>query len=650
MRNMVARALPLLIAIALATSSLLAAYWSGLHGPFLHDDEANILGNDLVQVQSLSPRALLRAAGSGLTGGLGRPVSMLTFALNYGASGGSPFAFKLTNLLIHALNAVLVAGLLFQLLRGSPVFRVKEPRHAGLLALGGALIWALLPMQVSTVLYVVQRMTLLAGTFSLLALLSYVRGRLRQEEGLAGAHWIALCFVVWMPLSVLSKENGIMTLAYLWCVEWFALRQPDGDALPSRAAMFRYALTVCGAVCAAYLLYMWLQHNSDSLLTRGFTLTERVLTEGRILWWYFAQTLWPRIDDMALVHDTWALSRSLWQPPVTSVAWAAWVLAAGASFALRSRWPAFGIGVLWYLLGHALEAGPMGLELVYEHRNYVPSLGVVMLVVLSVRSGASLQAPPVKFALGAAFVCTIGLLARQTYQRADDWSSVWRWTSTHVKNHPDSYFAAVSGASLYAQLAHDSTEPQKATELRVKSGQMYTTALKLRPTEVQPLLGYIRLRIESRQYDNDALYDQVARMVAQPPMTINTFNSLFGFLECAARGTCPLPEGKLQKIVEAALSNPGCRPNFRANLLMQAGQYYGEVLKDPPQAVRSLRRAVSAAPGSAQSWLILAHWLDVSGDRDGALQALHELETQDRIGRYAQVAQLLHQKLDATQP
>ena len=160
-----------------------AIYWPGLSGGFFFDDSVNILEQAGVQLKSISTESLLRVWESGIAGPLGRPVSMLSFAANYYFSEFDPFWFKLTNLLIHYVNGVLVYFLALLMLRaavpsGNALIGVR------LVALVVAALWAFNPIQLTSVLYVVQRMTSLSSMFVLMALILHVWARQQNEAGL----------------------------------------------------------------------------------------------------------------------------------------------------------------------------------------------------------------------------------------------------------------------------------------------------------------------------------------------------------------------------------------------------------------------------------------------------------------------------------
>ena len=102
-------------------------------------------------------------------------------------------------------------------------------------------LWIVHPIQVSTVLYVVQRMTLLASLFVLLGIVGYLFGRQLHTEG-AKATGILLMTVsplVGAVLGLLSKENGVLLYAYLGVIELFLLHKLIADGPDKRLA--RYA-------------------------------------------------------------------------------------------------------------------------------------------------------------------------------------------------------------------------------------------------------------------------------------------------------------------------------------------------------------------------------------------------------------------------
>ncbi|WP_146906938.1 hypothetical protein [Arenimonas daejeonensis] len=152
--------------------------------------------------------------------GIGRPLPMLSFALDYAFWGGNPLGYKISGLAVHLVNALLVFVLLQRILSLLPGAVVERDRiMAGLIAAA----WATHPLQVSTVLYVVQRMETLSLLFVLLALLFYLAGRTRQAEGRRGWPLLAICPPL-VALGLACKETAALFPVYALALELTILR------------------------------------------------------------------------------------------------------------------------------------------------------------------------------------------------------------------------------------------------------------------------------------------------------------------------------------------------------------------------------------------------------------------------------------------
>ena len=186
---------------------------------YLFDDSAALFANRALS--SLDPGFFhdwVDALNSSEAGPTGRPLAMLSFAVQ--AALGPPFdtalASKCVNALLHGVCALLLLALGRALAR-APGLAGRLP--AGPLTLGclAVLLWTVLPLHVSTVLYPVQRMAQLSALFVLLGLWLFARWRQRAcddgmapEQIAAGALWLCLLGLA----ATLSKENGVL-LAWL---------------------------------------------------------------------------------------------------------------------------------------------------------------------------------------------------------------------------------------------------------------------------------------------------------------------------------------------------------------------------------------------------------------------------------------------------
>ena len=205
-----------MVCVFLSLVVTLVVYSPGLGGGFALDDYTNITQNDALAVQDLSWTSLSHAIFSFQAGPTMRPVSMLSFALNRYFSGNDAYVFKLTNLIIHLLNGLLVFWLLFQLLEAyrrcrDPSLPTEKLRWLALLA--GA-CWMLHPLNLMPVLYVVQREASLSVSFVLLGINLYLWARMREQGSQRGG-WLMWSVAPMTLLATLCKESGALLPAYL---------------------------------------------------------------------------------------------------------------------------------------------------------------------------------------------------------------------------------------------------------------------------------------------------------------------------------------------------------------------------------------------------------------------------------------------------
>lgn len=430
---------------ALLVVLTVAVYWTGLSGPFLFDDYPNFLRQPLLATTELGWDQLRDAAYSAGVSYPRRGIPRLSFALNhYFAGGFDPFWFKLTNVMIHAANAVLVYALVAVVVRSRSRTKLNDgfrPQvDAVLIAAGVAMVWALHPIQLTATLYVVQRMTSMAATLVLLGLLAYLHGRSRLETStLRGLLWMTSGLGGGVVLGYLCKQNAVLLPFFALLIEAFFLDRGRLDGTARRwLGRFWIVFGLAPAVIAiGGVVAMW-DYLGGAYRLRDFDLGERLLTEARVLWLYVRMILVPDITQMGIFHDDVVVSRGWLTPWTTVVSVVGWALTIGVAgwWGVRRR-AVWAFAVLWFVVGHAVESTVLGLELVFEHRNYLPSLGFVLAGVhylreLLVRLGGLSFMRPVLVALG------LGVLAASTHVRATTWSSSLSLLQAGVRNHPES--------------------------------------------------------------------------------------------------------------------------------------------------------------------------------------------------------------------
>ncbi len=447
-----------------ASLVLLAVLGAGLYAPalpapFLLDDERNIVENPAIRMPDLSVGSLLRA---GRESRAPRPVAYMSFALDHYAHGYAVEGFRAVNIGIHVLNGWLVYALalvLFRRLEELPSQRGRQPSGvpAGWLALVAALVFVAHPIQTQAVTYVVQRMSSLCAGFYLLALLLHATGRSRRGTPRAllfaagvGAGLLALFtkqIAATLPLAVLG-------------VEWFFFRDLD------RAWLRRRAPRLVGlgvALVAALAAFVAATPAALDYGDRDFTLVERVLTQFRVVVLYLSLIAFPASGRLSLAHDV-STSRSLLDPPTTLAS--ALLLAALALLAVRiaptQRLVSFAI--LWFFLHLVIESSIIPLEMVFEHRLYLPLFGVSLLAAWGL---AHLTAARRRLGL-CATAALVACLAASTLAR----NFVWRdpielWSRVVAENPSDTRSRNNLASALSRAGRLDEAERQYRETLRV---------------------------------------------------------------------------------------------------------------------------------------------------------------------------------------
>jgi hypothetical protein len=379
-------------------------YWGGLHGPFLFDDFPALVDNARIHVKAGDWPALWRAATSFDPGGTGRQLAMASFGLNHMLGGLDPWGWKLGGLLVHLLNTMLVYLLCARVLRLAGVGAWLHPSAWAI-----ALLWAVHPLQVSTVLYVVQRMETLSLTFVLMALLAYLRGRAMQIEGRCGWPWLLAC-VPLLLLALGSKETALLLPAYTLALE-LTLLQFGGATLGQRR-FWRWGYGAGVAVAAILFACVVVPHYAaaEAYAIRDFSALERVLTQLRVLPLYLGQMVLPLPGTMTFYYDDMQASHALLSP--LSTLWGGLLLLGLLllAFLLRRRAPLFALGVLWFFAAHLITSNVIALELVFEHRNYFALLGVLLALADLVRRLPVKDGPAIKVAAIVAVVAGVGFL------------------------------------------------------------------------------------------------------------------------------------------------------------------------------------------------------------------------------------------------
>jgi protein O-mannosyl-transferase len=359
---------------------LLATYSNSFDADWQYDDHVNIVDNPNVQPESCEWKHLKKSLRSLFPHQvISRPLAYLSFALNYCAGGLSVKGYHVVNLSIHS-GAALFLFLLIRELLYLPVFESRYSRHAGWIAWLAAALWAAHPIQVTAVTYIVQRMTSMAGMFYVATLFFFVRGRSSQKRQAKLISYL-LCAVCG-GAALLSKENAVLLLPAVVLLDLMFFPKEGGSGR-RRLILYFLAILAAGAVCLLYLdpLKLFAPYHG-----RNFTMLERLMTQPRVILMYLAFLTVPMNSRMAIIHDV-SISRSLLDPWTTLPAFVGVVAMLTFLIWMIPRQRLFAFCGLFYFLNHLVESSFLNLELMYEHRNYIPSMLLfVPVAVAAVRS------------------------------------------------------------------------------------------------------------------------------------------------------------------------------------------------------------------------------------------------------------------------
>ncbi|WP_424681503.1 hypothetical protein [Frateuria sp. YIM B11624] len=625
----------LLIAMALTV----AAYAPGLTGGWLFDDYPNIVDNPGVQPHDASLGSLVRAALSSPSSEFKRPLASLSFAANYLAAGLDPYWMKFTNLVIHLLNGTASFFLARLLLR-----RFRKESAAGWLAALTAGAWLLLPINLTGVLYVVQRMESMANLFVLVGLLGYVHARSSLQEaepddGRGWRHYIlcAASLVLATGLGLLAKETAIMLPLYAVSTEWIVFRFRDRRSRFDWriAALFLAVLVVPLIVGLAWLLPDVL--NPSYWATRDFRLTTRLLSEARIVTDYLGWTVLPTPTALSFYHDDFVPS-SGWLHPWTTLAGAmALALLLVGALWLRRRRPLAALGILLFMGCHLLTGTILPLELIYEHRNYFASFGLMLTIVPLLTApqrpaGDPLSVTPmpeVSKALPMAlsrYVALAGLMLlwiTQTTLTAYAWGDPLRLSAELADRAPASPRAQYELGRTYIIYSHyDPSSP--FTQMAYAPLER---AMKLPDSSILPEQALIFMNARMSLPIKDAWWDSmVSKLKAHKP-GVQDESSLGALTQCSRENLCQLPANRMIDAFEAALSHTP--PSAR--LLAAYGDYAWNVLGDHELGLGMIQAAARAAPDEP-AYLISETRMLVAMGRIQAAQSSYQLLQRLNIG------------------
>lgn len=535
-----------------------ALYARVLHGPFIFDDKQSIPDNKFIRISTITLGALEDAGFKSLCDN--RPVANISFALNYYFGGYNVAGYHAVNILIHVLTAIF----LFLLIKATLDLCCRQSGRpesnaypSSMLAFLAALIWFVHPMQTQAVSYIVQRMASMAGMFYVLSLLLYVHGRLDRGY----ARWALYSgSVLSGVLAVGSKEIAITLPVFVLLYEWYFFQDLSFKWLKKAVLPLIGVAAVLAAVGYFYLGV----HPVDILISqysiRDFTPGQRVMTELRVVVLYLTLLILPLPSRLNLDYD-FPVSRSLVDPFTTLLSLGLLVALAALAIYLAKRQRLISFAIVWFLGNLVIESSVVALELVYEHRLYIPSMFVTAAAV----AAASQYARDKRVLVG--LLCIVAcIFSIWSFQRNAVWADELTLWQDCVKKSPDKARPRNNLGDVLLRLG--------MTDEAIRN---FSKAVELDPNYVDAL-NNLGNALYSRGYYNESIR-YLSRALDLDPKCVSAKNNMANSLAASGR-------------------------------IDEAIKYYGEALK--------------LAPETADVHNGLGVALVVKGDIDGAVTHFRE--------------------------
>lgn len=605
-----------------------AVYWPGLPGGFVFDDYQNFVLNQSVHLDELTWTGLARAAQSSGAGPTGRPVAQITFALNYWLDGLNPWGYKFLSVLIHVFNSLLVLLLVVRVARlFDPTFSKRTVTY---FSLAVALIWALHPLNVSTVLYVVQRMTLLAGTFTLLTLICYVRFRERLASLQLSiiALWIlGLC--VLMTLGIYAKETAILTPLFVLLIEYiafgFACENKRRQTIVRAVFISLILIPALWFVGTTLLDSRWIARMHDG---RDYLLSDYLLSQARVLWFYLRSIFVPDISELGLYHDDFVMSDSILSPPSTLAAVLGHIVLICTAWLVRYRYRVITFGIAWFYFGHALESTIFPLILVFEHRNYLPSLGPLLIFVWAVSRMRINEKS--KFVICG--FCIL-VMAALTMVRAEEWGDFIGFSLRQAEKHPASVRANFDAGRTLSMLIVN--HPELAPEYSHQAIHYFERAADAPLKLPEPYMALFQLASHAEVEIPDRFFERLQTVLSSEQPPNNVFYLFSGLRGLYLNERQPLSVEQGLALFESARANPRLEGASRGHMLANYALFLREQGLDNKKAQLLAEEAVTLAPGFLDN-RILAGWLSYeNGDIEQAKSYLAAVEVLDKFGVFS---------------
>jgi Tfp pilus assembly protein PilF len=553
----------LLAGAVLLVAATLLAYWPALHGGFLFDDDAMVIGSALVKAPDGLWRMWFTTEAVDYW-----PLTNSSLWLEWRLWGDTTTGYHVTNVLLHACSGLLVWAILRRLsIPGAWI---------------AAMLFALHPVNVQSVAWIAQRKNTLALVFFLLALLWFVTERYRLS-------------LAAFLLAMLSKGSVAVLPVILVALVWWLNGRVTRRDLVRIAPFFAIAIGLT-------LVNIWFQRRMPGG-ERDISMIDRLLGASGVIWWYLGKAIAP--VRLAFVYPQWKVSASelfWWLPSmgaiaVTALLW--WTRERPLARSLLFAWlffcialvPVMGLSDVYFMI----------YSLVADHYEYIAMIAVVAcigaaLAVLGFRGSGVLRFWAAR-AIAAAMIVTFGVL---TWKQAHLYASGETLYRATLQLNPDAWALRNNlGAIL---LERDANE-EALRELR----EANRANPDFRQVKNNTCTALARLRMM-----DEAIAACVKALSEDPDRSVSHYS--LG-MALASRGDLARARSEFETALRLDPKSVEAR-SYLAELLLETG--------NPADAVAHYREVLRQRPSSAIARASLGRALGELGDAAGAEASLRD--------------------------
>lgn len=395
----------------------IVAYHNSFQGVFLLDDFYIFENRNLHRLWPLSAVLL----------DTNRPLLNLSLAINYAIGRGHAQGYHLVNLFFHVLSGMALFGFLKEIFN-SPLLQKRYARGASAAAFFISAIWLIHPLNTSSVTYIIQRAEVIMGCCYLMTLYFSVRYFATQRRGFAAAAILAC------SLGMMVKEVMITAPVMVFLTEKIFFRPPFKEM---HGKYFLAALAFTWLIPVLIALNYHGQFETAGFALPHVTVADYARNQPQVILHYMKLAFWP---SRLCLDYLWPVFP--WGPRLYLSSLAIGCLLLLTAWALV-RFPAWGYWGVWIFVLLSVTSSFVPLQdLAFEHRMYLPLIGIIVLTVLAARKlFFEKNLYPRRVLAGFLGLLIISLLTGQTIRRNQFYqSSIVIWKDT-VQQRPQNYRA-----------------------------------------------------------------------------------------------------------------------------------------------------------------------------------------------------------------